>query len=84
MLAEQLSSEVPVRVESRQRVVDEWRLIPGRDNHLWDCLIGAAVAASYSGVSAIGADGSPATPARVITAEQMAARRAELLAKLGR
>lgn len=84
MLAEQLSSEVPVRVESRQRVVDEWRLIPGRDNHLWDCLIGAAVAASYSGVSAIGADGSPAAPARVITAEQMAARRAELLAKLGR
>jgi hypothetical protein len=65
-------------------VVDEWRLIPGRDNHLWDCLIGAAVAASYSGVSAIGADGSPAAPARVITAEQMAARRAELLAKLGR
>jgi phage terminase large subunit GpA-like protein len=84
MLAEQLSSEVPVRVESRQRVVDEWRLIPGRDNHLWDCVIGAAVAASYSGISAVGAESTKVAPARVITSEEMAARRAELLAKLGR
>ena len=84
MLAEQLASEVPVRVESRQRVVDEWRLIPGRDNHLWDCVIGAAVAASYAGVSAVGAEGGRGTQAAALTREDMAAARARLLAKMGR
>ena len=83
MIAEQLASEHPVRVESRQRVVDEWRLIPGRDNHLWDCIVGAAVAASFSGVSAVGAEGK-AVAARTITREEMAARRVELLRKMGR
>ena len=83
MLAEQLASEVPVRVESKQRIVDEWRLIPGRDNHLLDCVVGAAVAASFSGVSAVGVE-SKAVARVVITPEQMAARRAELMAKLGR
>lgn len=84
MLAEQLASEVPVRVESRQRVVDEWRLIPGRDNHLWDCVVGAAVAASFAGVSAVGADGGKPAFARAISREEMAARREELLRKMGR
>jgi len=83
MLAEQLAAEVPVRVESKQRIVDEWRLIPGRDNHLLDCVVGAAVAASFSGVSAVGVE-SKAVARVVITPEQMAARRAELMAKLGR
>jgi hypothetical protein len=63
--------------------VDEWRLIPGRDNHLLDCVVGAAVAASFSGVSAVGVE-SKAVARVVITPEQMAARRAELMAKLGR
>ena len=84
MLAEQLSSEVPVRVESRQRIVDEWRLIPGRDNHLWDCVIGAAVAASYTGVSAVGADVAGPVQRNALTREEMAAARAKLLAKMGR
>jgi hypothetical protein len=84
MLAEQLSSERPVRVQSKTRVVDEWKLIPGRDNHLWDCLIGSAVAASYLGLSAVGAAGQPAVDRKVITREEMAAARAKLLAKVGR
>jgi len=84
MLAEQWSAEYPVRVEARGRTVDEWRLIPGRDNHWWDCIVGAAVAASFIGVSAVGAESKPATARKVITREEMAARRAALMAKMGR
>lgn len=85
MLAEQLAAEVPVRVESKMRVVDEWRLIPGRDNHLWDCVVGSSVAASFLGISAVGVDAKQGRGDRkVITREEMAARRAELLAKMGK
>ena len=85
MLAEQLSSETPVRVESKTRVVDEWRLIPGRDNHLFDCVVGSAVAASFTGLSAVGADPRPGRAERkMITREEMAAKRAELLARMNR
>lgn len=84
MLAEQLSSERPVRVESKTRVVDEWKLIPGRDNHLWDCVVGAAVAASFSGLSAVGVASQPAADRQVISREEMAAARARLMAKMSR
>jgi hypothetical protein len=84
MLADQLASEVPVRVESKMRQCDEWKLVPGRDNHLLDCVVGAAVAASYAGISAVGAEAKPAAPRKVITREDLAARRAALLAKMGR
>jgi len=33
------------------RSVDIWTLLPHRDNHLLDCLVGAAVAASVEGVA---------------------------------
>jgi len=49
LLLEHLTSEFPVRTEARGRVVDEWK-ISGRDNHWWDCLVGAAVAASITGL----------------------------------
>lgn len=85
MLAEQLSAEAPVRVESKMRVVDEWRAIPGRDNHWLDCVVGAAVAASFTGIAAVGADPSAgAVERKTISSEAMAARRAELLRKMGR
>ncbi|MBU6222351.1 MAG: phage terminase large subunit family protein [Planctomycetes bacterium] len=84
MLAEQLASEVPVRVESRMRVVDEWRLIPGRENHFLDCMVGAAVAASFAGVSAVGVEARSTARKKVITSEQMAARRAEMMQRMGR
>jgi hypothetical protein len=50
LLAEHLTAEYPVRTEARGRVVDEWKTL-GRDNHWWDCLVGAAVAASIAGLS---------------------------------
>jgi hypothetical protein len=81
MLAEHLASEQPVRVEARGRIVDEWRLIPGRDNHWLDCCVGSAVAASFLGVSAVGVESpAPQRAAVTITREDMARRRAELLA----
>lgn len=84
MLAEHVAAEAPVRVESKMRVVDEWRQIPGRDNHWWDCLVGSAVAASFTGISAVGAEPPrSAGPRKVITREEMAARRAALIEKMG-
>lgn len=51
MLADHLCSEFRVRTEGRGRQVDEWKLRPERpDNHLYDCLVGCAVAASIEGV----------------------------------
>lgn len=49
LLFEHLTAEYPVRTEARGRVVDEWKMA-GRDNHWWDCLVGAAVAASVTGL----------------------------------
>jgi phage terminase large subunit GpA-like protein len=56
MLVEHLAAEYPVRAEAQGRVVDEWQQMPGRDNHWFDCLVGAAVAASFAGVSSVGVD----------------------------
>ena len=51
LLFDHLTNEYPVRAEARGRVVDEWKLSGTRfENHWWDCLVGAAVAASIQGV----------------------------------
>ncbi|NBX72769.1 MAG: hypothetical protein EBQ89_00525, partial [Alphaproteobacteria bacterium] len=52
LLYEHITAEYPIRTEARGRVVDEWKN-SGRDNHWWDCLVGAAVAASIAGVQPI-------------------------------
>jgi phage terminase large subunit GpA-like protein len=54
MFAEHCASEYPIPTEGLGRVVNVWKAKPNRDNHLWDCLIGAAVAASEQGILAIG------------------------------
>jgi hypothetical protein len=50
MVADHLTAEYRVRVTAERgsrRVVDEWKLPPGKpDNHLLDCITGTAVAAS--------------------------------------
>ena len=56
LLIEHLTSEAPVTVEARGRVVDEWRLMPGKENHYLDTLNMNAVAASIAGISAAGAE----------------------------
>lgn len=61
LLFDHLTSEYPVRVSAKGREVDEWKLRPGRDNHLWDCGVGCAVAASMLGVS-LSASEAPKKP----------------------
>lgn len=65
MLIDHLTAEYPVRVEGRGRTVSEWKIRSGgRDNHWFDCLVGAAVAASMQGVSLPSMDATPVTAAR--------------------
>lgn len=50
LLAEHLTAEYRVKVSARERVVDEWKIRPERnDNHWFDCLVGCAVLASMLG-----------------------------------
>jgi hypothetical protein len=52
LLFDHLIAEYFVPVESRGRIVNEWKLrASNNDNHWWDCLVGAAVAASIQGIS---------------------------------
>jgi len=60
MLVDHLTSEYPIEVSGRGRSVQEWKLRPGRENHLFDCLVGAAVAASMLNVATIGHQTKPA------------------------
>jgi len=57
LFADHMTAEHPERVESKNRVVDEWKLRPGRENHYLDNVVGAAVAASVEGVSLMQTDG---------------------------
>lgn len=55
MLADHLVAERRVPLEAFGRKVDTWQLRqPGLDNHLLDCLVGAAVAASMQGATLAG------------------------------
>ena len=52
LLAEHLNSEFRVRTKGRGRELDEWKARPDRlDNHWFDCLVGAAVAASMQNLT---------------------------------
>jgi len=53
LFADHCVSEAPVETIAKVsgHTVQEWKWLPGRpDNHWWDCLVGAAVAASMLGV----------------------------------
>lgn len=66
MLGEHLTSESSVRTVNKAGgyEVDEWKLKPNRDNHWFDGLVGAAVAASMLGVELLGSDRKPPPPKR--------------------
>lgn len=50
MLADHCTAELATKTSGRGREVNEWKLKPGGpDNHLFDCLVGSAVAASIAG-----------------------------------
>ena len=58
MIAEHLTAEYRTRTEGRGRTVYQWECLPGRDNHLLDCVAGCHVAASLLGIRLI----APAVP----------------------
>jgi hypothetical protein len=49
MIGEHWSAEYPVETEGRGRTLEEWKQKPGRDNHLFDNLVGCLVAGSVLG-----------------------------------
>lgn len=84
MIAEHLTAEYRVRTEGRGRQLDEWKLRPHRpDNHLLDCLVGCAVAASMGG--AMLAETAPVQPptAKATSREDYEARRREFERRRG-
>ena len=79
LLALHLTSEYPTRTEAKGNTVDVWGRFPDRDNHMWDCLIGNAVAASLEGLNPLAALGGGTTTAgprkRVSFAEMQRGKR---------
>lgn len=72
MLADHLTSEFRVRREGQGRTMDEWKLRPERpDNHLFDCVVGCAVAASLLGCSLAETRSPAAAPRRRLTMAEM-------------
>lgn len=68
MFADHCAAEYPKPPAGGGYAVDEWVERVGRDNHLWDCLIGAAVAVSIQGLrwdsgAAAGSAAARPTPA---------------------
>lgn len=97
MFAAHCSAEYPVQVtnEGTGRTVMEWVERPGKPpNHLWDCLVGAAVAAGVEGLLWSAGGPAPPPPARErvslkelrakIVADKARARRASAAAAGGR
>jgi phage terminase large subunit GpA-like protein len=78
LLAAHLASEYPTCVEARGNAVNVWTRRPDQENHLLDCLIGCAVAASVEGLSPLATIGGRAPrPRRELpsVAEAVASRR---------
>lgn len=74
MLADHLTSEIPVPTTARSRTIDEWKQTPGRDNHWLDCIVGCAVAASTLGVSLESSLGGDRPAAKSVGAAWRAAK----------
>jgi len=79
LLGAHCAAETATPATVRGMTFDKWEQLPARpDNHLWDCLVGAAVAASVLGVQwSATADGStePRPRGRTLAEMQADARR---------
>lgn len=49
MLADHFKSEFCTKTEGRGRTVWDWKVLPGQDNHLLDCVVGCYAAAALQG-----------------------------------
>lgn len=66
MFAEHCTAESATLVKANEREVQEWVGLPGRDNHLFDCIVGCHVAASMQGVALVVGTGAPQPQAKPI------------------
>jgi len=63
LFSEHLVAEFRIKTMARDRTVDEWKLRATRqDNHWFDCLVGAAVAASIQGATLASLRGQAMAP----------------------
>jgi phage terminase large subunit GpA-like protein len=65
LLADHFTAEYPIATSAKGRTVEEWKLLPGRDNDWFDCFVGCLAAASVQGVkwsAAVAAGGEPPPP----------------------
>jgi hypothetical protein len=62
LLCLHLASEYPTATEAKGNAVNVWARRPDRENHLWDTLVGNAVAASLEGLSPLAAFGGGVKP----------------------
>ena len=83
-LLDHLTSEQPIAVTARGRTVDEWKLLPGRENHFLDCAVLATVAASAAGITAVGAEMSPERQRRRVEVPKPGATRKTIATKRGK
>jgi hypothetical protein len=75
MFADHLTAEYPVATAGRNRKLDQWKEKPGSpDNHLFDCLVGCAVAASMLGTEIGGATATAAAKPKVRLSDIYAAK----------
>lgn len=51
LFADHMTSERPTKIKGPEREVEQWDLLPGRDNHWLDTTVGCVVAASVLGIS---------------------------------
>jgi len=63
------------------RTIDEWKLLPGRENHFLDCCVLATVAASAPGITAVGAEMAPGRQRRRVEVPKPGAQRKKISTK---
>jgi hypothetical protein len=76
MIADNLSAEYPVATEGQGRKLYEWANRPGRDNHLHDATLLAAVGASIAGVAVPGQAAGRITQRRHVSLSQRSPQQA--------
>jgi phage terminase large subunit GpA-like protein len=69
-LADQLTAERPTEGSGPWGTVEDWRQIPNRENHWWDCLVGSACAACYLGAKLPEWDAQPQSRPRIRFSER--------------
>jgi hypothetical protein len=77
LLSVHLASEHSTLIEGGGRKINQWDRRVDRENHLWDCLIGASVAASFEGLSPMASIGGscPQPPRKRLSFQELQARR---------